>query len=149
VHQFFIVTSLLLLLPVIQTNFFRCRDFQSAEEKNPQKFLILKIIYQCYIKHIMTTLRKTIMSVLKSRHILSLADNVCLDLQKCPYSIFIYRITSIFCGFGLKRRHLIFADFFKIYILNIKHFTDIDPTVDFVFPVNKIDREKGEKTIRS
>jgi hypothetical protein len=37
----------------------------------------------------------------------------------------------------------------KIYIRNIKHFTDIDPTVDFVFPVNKIDREKGEKTIRS
>ena len=37
----------------------------------------------------------------------------------------------------------------KIYIRNIKQFTDIDPTVDFVFPVNKIDREKGEKTIRS
>jgi hypothetical protein len=34
----------------------------------------------------------------------------------------------------------------KIYIRNIKHYTDIDPTVDFVFPVNKIDREKGEKT---
>jgi hypothetical protein len=28
----------------------------------------------------------------------------------------------------------------------MKHYTDIDPTVDFVFPVNKIDREKGEKT---
>jgi hypothetical protein len=37
----------------------------------------------------------------------------------------------------------------KLYIWNIKHFTNIDPTVDFVFPVNKIDREKGEKTIRS
>jgi hypothetical protein len=36
----------------------------------------------------------------------------------------------------------------RIYIRNIKHFTDIDPTVDFVFPVNKIDREKGEKTIQ-
>ena len=34
----------------------------------------------------------------------------------------------------------------KRYIRNIKHYTDIDPTVDFVFPVNKIDREKGEKT---
>jgi hypothetical protein len=34
----------------------------------------------------------------------------------------------------------------KIYIRNIKHYTDIGPTVDFVFPVNKIDREKGEKT---
>ena len=34
----------------------------------------------------------------------------------------------------------------KIYIRNIKHYTDIDPTVDYVFPVNKIDREKGEKT---
>jgi len=33
-----------------------------------------------------------------------------------------------------------------IYIRNIKHYTDIDPTVDFVFPVNKIDREKGDKT---
>jgi hypothetical protein len=28
----------------------------------------------------------------------------------------------------------------KIYIRNIKHYTDIDPTADFVFPVNKIDR---------
>ena len=28
----------------------------------------------------------------------------------------------------------------------MKHYTDIDPTVDFVFLVNKIDREKGEKT---
>ena len=34
----------------------------------------------------------------------------------------------------------------KMYIRNIKHYTDIGPTVDFVFPVNKIDREKGEKT---
>jgi hypothetical protein len=33
----------------------------------------------------------------------------------------------------------------KIYIRNIKHYTDIDPTIDFAFPVNKIDREKGEK----
>jgi hypothetical protein len=30
----------------------------------------------------------------------------------------------------------------KLYIRNIKHYTDIDPTVDVVFPVNKIDREK-------
>jgi len=37
----------------------------------------------------------------------------------------------------------------KIYSRNIKHFTDIDPTVDFVFPASKIDREKSEKTIRS
>jgi hypothetical protein len=44
-----------------------------------------------------------------------------------------------FCGFGLERRHLISADWKS----------DIDPTVDFVFPVNKIDREKGEKTIES
>jgi hypothetical protein len=27
----------------------------------------------------------------------------------------------------------------------IKVYTDIDPTVDFVFPVNKIDRENSEK----
>ena len=33
----------------------------------------------------------------------------------------------------------------KIYIRNIKHYTDIDPTVDFVFPVNKIDRKKKVK----
>jgi hypothetical protein len=35
----------------------------------------------------------------------------------------------------------------KIYIRNIKHYTDIDPTVDFVFPVNKIDRENSEKIL--
>jgi hypothetical protein len=34
----------------------------------------------------------------------------------------------------------------RIYIRNIKHFTDIDTAVDFVFPVNKIDREKGDMT---
>ena len=33
----------------------------------------------------------------------------------------------------------------KIYIRNINLYTDIDPTVDFVFPVNKIDRENSEK----
>ena len=32
----------------------------------------------------------------------------------------------------------------KIYIRTIKHYTDIDPTVDFVFPVNKIDRENSD-----
>jgi hypothetical protein len=65
----------------------------------------------------------------------------------------IYRITGNFCGFGLKRRHLIFVNFFfcgfdikNKYPKYIKVYTDIDPTVDFVFPVNKIDREKGEKT---
>jgi hypothetical protein len=26
-------------------------------------------------------------------------------------------------------------------------YTDIDPTVDFVFPVNKIDRENSEKIV--
>ena len=35
----------------------------------------------------------------------------------------------------------------KIYIRNIKHYTDIDPTVDFVFPVNKIDHENSEKIV--
>ena len=38
----------------------------------------------------------------------------------------------------------------KIYIRNtmyIKVFTDIDPSVDFVFPVNKIDRENSEKLV--
>ena len=34
-----------------------------------------------------------------------------------------------------------------IYIRNIKHYTDIDPIVDFVFPVNKIDHENNEKKV--
>jgi hypothetical protein len=29
----------------------------------------------------------------------------------------------------------------------IKVYTGIDPTVDFVFPVNKIDRENSEKIV--
>ena len=29
----------------------------------------------------------------------------------------------------------------------IKVYIDIDPTVDFVFPVNKIDRENSEKIV--
>jgi len=33
----------------------------------------------------------------------------------------------------------------KIYIRTIKHYTDIDPTVDFVFTVIKKDRENSEK----
>ena len=33
----------------------------------------------------------------------------------------------------------------KIYIRNIKDYTDNDPTVDFVFPVNKIDSENSGK----
>jgi hypothetical protein len=36
----------------------------------------------------------------------------------------------------------------KIYIRNIsKLFTDIDPSDDFVFPVNKIDREHSEQIV--
>ena len=35
----------------------------------------------------------------------------------------------------------------KIYIKNIKDYTDIDPSVNFVFPVNKIDRENSEKIV--
>ena len=36
----------------------------------------------------------------------------------------------------------------KICVRTIKHYTDINPTVDFVFPVNKIDRENsGEKIV--
>jgi hypothetical protein len=37
----------------------------------------------------------------------------------------------------------------KIYIRNIKDYTDIDPTVDFVFPVNKIDCGNSEKKIKT
>jgi hypothetical protein len=35
----------------------------------------------------------------------------------------------------------------KLRIRNINHYTDIDPTVDFVFPVNKIDRENSEQIV--
>jgi hypothetical protein len=35
----------------------------------------------------------------------------------------------------------------KIYIRTIKNYTDIDPTVDFVFPVNKIDRKNSGKIV--
>jgi hypothetical protein len=35
----------------------------------------------------------------------------------------------------------------KIYIRNINLYTDIDPTVDFVFPVNKIDHENSEQNM--
>ena len=35
----------------------------------------------------------------------------------------------------------------KIYIQNINYYTDIDSTVDFVFPVNKIDRENSDKIV--
>ena len=35
----------------------------------------------------------------------------------------------------------------KISIRNIKHYTDIDLTVDFVFPVNKLDRENSEQIV--
>ena len=34
-----------------------------------------------------------------------------------------------------------------LYIRNINRYTDINPTVDFVFPVNKIDRENSEKIV--
>ena len=35
----------------------------------------------------------------------------------------------------------------NIYPKYIKVYTDIDPNVDFVFPVNKIDRENSEKLV--
>ena len=34
--------------------------------------------------------------------------------------------------------------FKNIYFRTIKQYTDVDPTVDFVFPVNKIDRENSD-----
>ena len=36
----------------------------------------------------------------------------------------------------------------KIYKRTIKHYTDIDPTFDFVFLVNKIDRENSDKNTK-
>jgi hypothetical protein len=38
-------------------------------------------------------------------------------------------------------------DIKNIHPKYIKVYTDIDPTVDFVFPVNKIDCENGEKIV--
>jgi hypothetical protein len=38
-------------------------------------------------------------------------------------------------------------DIKNIYPKYIKVYTDIAPTVDFVFPVNKIDRENSEKIV--
>ena len=38
-------------------------------------------------------------------------------------------------------------DIKNIYPKYIKVYTDIDPTVDSVFPVNKIDRENSEKFV--
>jgi hypothetical protein len=35
----------------------------------------------------------------------------------------------------------------KIYIRNIKNYTDINPTVDFVFPVYNLDRENSEQIV--
>jgi hypothetical protein len=38
-------------------------------------------------------------------------------------------------------------DIKNIHPKYIKVYTDINPTVDFVFPVNKIDRENSEKML--
>ena len=38
-------------------------------------------------------------------------------------------------------------DIKNIYPKNIKVYTDIDPTVDFVFTVNKLDCENSEKIV--
>jgi hypothetical protein len=38
-------------------------------------------------------------------------------------------------------------DIKNIHPKYIKVYTDIDPTVDFVFPVNKIDRKNSEKIV--
>jgi hypothetical protein len=38
-------------------------------------------------------------------------------------------------------------DIKNIYPKYIKDYTDIDPTVDFLFPVNKIDRKNSEKIV--
>ena len=48
------------------------------------------------------------------------------------------------------KKTLLYDKVWKIDIKNIhpkyiKVYTDIDPTVDFVFPVNKIDRKNNEK----
>jgi hypothetical protein len=51
VHQLFIATSLQLLLPVIQTIFFRCRDFQSAKlnviflDQNRRNYRLYGIVF--------------------------------------------------------------------------------------------------------
>ena len=50
------------------------------------------------------------------------------------------------------KKKLLYDKVWKFDIKNIypkytKVYTDIDPTVDFVFPVNKIDRENSEKIV--
>jgi hypothetical protein len=50
VHQLFIVTSLQLLLFVIQKNSFRCRDFQSAGKKSA-KLNIFFLVKTAEISH--------------------------------------------------------------------------------------------------
>jgi hypothetical protein len=45
----------------------------------------------------------------------------------------------------LKYENLTFKN---IYFRTIKQYTEVDPTVDFVFPVNKIDRENNDKNRR-
>ena len=47
VHQLFIVTSLHLLLPVIQTNFFLVQRFTNRRKKNPQKLNVFFLDQNC------------------------------------------------------------------------------------------------------
>ena len=49
---------------------------------------------------------------------------------------------------SLKKNHMLKYEnltFKNIYFRNIKQYTEVDPTVDFVFPVNKIDRKNSDK----
>ena len=46
-HQLFIVTSLHLLLPVIQTNFFLVQRFTNRRKKNPQKLNVFFLDQNC------------------------------------------------------------------------------------------------------
>ena len=60
------------------------------------------------------------------RKLLILSDFVLVFVARCLELLYvwipcllIYRITGNFCGFGLKRRHLIFADIFFLRIVNL------------------------------
>jgi hypothetical protein len=58
------------------------------------------------------------------------------QLKRCCDKQLVH-ITVIIRKFDIKNIH---PKYIKVY-------TDIDPTVDFVFPVNKIDRENSEKIV--
>ena len=63
VHQLFIATSLQLLLPVIQTNFFSVPRFSIRRKRNPQK---LKVIFSDHNRRSFTTQKLPVIRYFKT-----------------------------------------------------------------------------------